>query len=75
MENLMAQIPLSSKIKEVLISRTGDLNGYLSLIESYEKGDWGEIEQATNVLGIDENDLPRCYMESLGWADSLNVLQ
>ena len=75
MENLMSQIPLSSKIKEVLISRIGDLNGYLSLIESYEKGDWGEIEEATKILGIDENDLPRCYMESLGWADSLNVLQ
>jgi EAL and modified HD-GYP domain-containing signal transduction protein len=75
MENLMSQIPLSSKIKEVLISRTGDLNGYLKLIESYEKGDWEEIDQAATILGIDEGDLPRYYMESLGWADSLNVLQ
>jgi len=75
MENLMSQIPLSSNIKEVLISRTGDLSGYLSLVESYEKGDWGEIEETTNIMGIDEYDLPRQYMESLSWADSLNVLQ
>jgi EAL and modified HD-GYP domain-containing signal transduction protein len=75
MENLMSQIPLSGKIKEVLISRTGELNGYLSLIESYEKGEWGEIEEAANILGINESDLPRHYMESLGWADSLSVLQ
>jgi len=75
MENLMSQIPLSGKIKEVLITRTGDLNGYLSLIESYEKGDWGEIEEATKIMGIDESNLPRQYMESLGWADSLSVLQ
>ena len=75
MENLMSQIPLSSNIKEVLISRTGDLSGYLGLIESYERGDWGEIEEATNIMGIDQSHLPRHYMESLSWADSLNVLQ
>ncbi|MDH4206983.1 MAG: HDOD domain-containing protein [Desulfobacteraceae bacterium] len=75
MENLMSQIPLSSNIKEVLISRTGDLSGYLSLVESYERGDWGEIEEATNIMGIDQSHLPRQYMESLSWADSLNVLQ
>jgi c-di-GMP-related signal transduction protein len=75
MENLMSQIPLSSNIKEVLISGTGDLSGYLSLVESYEKGDWGEIEKATNIIGINQGDLPRQYMESLSWADSLNVLQ
>jgi c-di-GMP-related signal transduction protein len=75
MENLMSQIPLSSNIKEVLISRTGDLSGYLSLVESYERGDWEEIDEATNIMGIDHDDLPRQYMESLSWADSLNVLQ
>jgi EAL and modified HD-GYP domain-containing signal transduction protein len=74
-ENLMSQIPLSSNIKEVLISKTGDLSGYLSLVESYEKGNWGEIEAAANMMGIHQNDLPRQYMESLSWADSLNVLQ
>jgi len=75
MENLMLQIPISGNIKEVLISRTGDLSGYLSLVESYERGDWGEIEEATNIMGIDESHLPGQYMESLSWADSLNVLQ
>lgn len=75
MENLMSQIPLSRNIKEVLISRTGDLNGYLSVVESYEKGDWGEIEESTANMGIDHNNLPGQYLESLSWADSLNVLQ
>ena len=75
MENLMSQIPISGNIKEVLISGTGDLSGYLTLVESYERGDWEEIEDATNIMGIDQSDLPRQYMESLGWADSLNVLQ
>jgi EAL and modified HD-GYP domain-containing signal transduction protein len=75
MEDLMSQIPISGNIKEVLISGTGDLSGYLRLVESYEKGNWGEIDEATNIMGIDHDDLPRRYMESLSWADSLNVLQ
>lgn len=75
MENLMSQIPLSRNIKQVLISRTGSLNDYLSVVESYEKGDWAEIEESMANMGIDQNNLPRHYLESLSWADSLNVLQ
>jgi c-di-GMP-related signal transduction protein len=75
MENLMSQIPLSSGIKDVLISKDGDLGNFLILIESYEKGDWEQIQKITGNIGIDEDDLPRYYMESLNWADSLNVLQ
>lgn len=74
MENLMAQIPLSSKLKEALISKNGDLSNYLTLVESYERGNWDEIKKATDTMGIDEDDLPRQYMESLSWADSLNIL-
>jgi len=75
MENLMSQIPLSGNIKEVLISGAGNLSGYLSLVEAYERGDWEEIEKAANLLGIDQSHLPGQYMESLSWADSLNILQ
>jgi c-di-GMP-related signal transduction protein len=75
MENLMSQIPISSTIKGALISRTGDLSNYLSLVESYEQGNWGEIEEASNIMGLDQDDLPSQYMESLSWADSLNVLR
>jgi c-di-GMP-related signal transduction protein len=75
MENLMAQVPLSIGIKESLVSKDGDLGNFLVLIESYEKGDWGKIQEIIKNMGIDEDDLPRHYMASLNWADSLNVLQ
>jgi len=75
MENLMSQIPISGKIKEVLISGNGDLSDYLGLVESYERGNWGEIEESSKMMGIDQGELPSHYMESLSWADSLNVLQ
>jgi EAL and modified HD-GYP domain-containing signal transduction protein len=75
MENLMSQIPLSSGIKDVLISKDGELGNFLVLIESYEKGNWGQIQKVAAHMGMEENDLPRHYMESLSWADSLNILQ
>ncbi len=75
MENLMSQIPLSSSIKDVLISKDGELGHFLVLIESYEKGDWEQMQKIIDNIGILEDDLPRHYMESLSWADSLNVLQ
>jgi EAL and modified HD-GYP domain-containing signal transduction protein len=75
MENLMSQVPLSSDIKDVLISKDGDLANSLVLIESYEKGDWEQIQKIADRMGINEHDLPRQYIESLSWADSLNVLQ
>ena len=71
----MSQVPLSSDIKDVLISKDGDLANFLVLIESYEKGDWEQIQKIADRMGINEYDLPRHYMESLSWADSLNVLQ
>ncbi len=75
MENLMAQVPLSSGIKESLITKDGDFGNFIVLIESYEKGDWGQIQEIIANMEIDEDNLPRHYLESLSWADSLNVLQ
>jgi EAL and modified HD-GYP domain-containing signal transduction protein len=75
MENLMSQIPLSGRIKDVLISKAGELGNFLILVESYEKGDWDQICEITDNMGLVEDDLPRHYMESLNWADGLNVLQ
>jgi EAL and modified HD-GYP domain-containing signal transduction protein len=75
MENLMSQIPLSEDIKDVLISKDGELGNFLVLIESYEKGDWNQIQKIVDNIGVHEDDLPRHYLASLNWADSLNVLQ
>jgi c-di-GMP-related signal transduction protein len=51
------------------------LGNFLVLIESYEKGDWNQIQKIVDNIGVHEDDLPRHYLASLNWADSLNVLQ
>jgi len=72
MESLMEKLPLADSIKKGLTSGEGRLADYLKLAISYEAGDWQGIEQATQGLGIEQETVPKLYLESLGWADSMN---
>jgi EAL and modified HD-GYP domain-containing signal transduction protein len=71
MENIMKKLPLSKEIKDVLLYNNGELKDYLDLAICYETGDWKGIPEATAKLGINDEELPKCYMDSLNWADSL----
>ena len=74
MENLMKQLPLSESIKKALIHGEGDLIDYLRLAVSYEKGEWDEVSTLVNSITVDEGDLPKFYLDALGWADALSSL-
>ena len=74
MESLMEKLPLSASIEEALISNSGPLAEFLTLISAYEKGDWGVAAAAASSLKISESELPRCFGEALGWANALAVL-
>lgn len=70
MENLMEKVPLSEGIKNALIYGRGELNHYLRLAVCYEKGDWEGVAKMAGILGLEEEDLPRYYTDSIYWADS-----
>ena len=74
MESLMEKLPLSASIEEALVSNSGPLAEFLTLISAYEKGDWGVAAAAASSLKISESELPRCFGEALGWANALAVL-
>ncbi len=74
MENLMEKLPLSEGIKDALIYGKGELNHYLKLVVCYEKGNWEGVAEMAGILGLGEEDLPRCYMDSVSWADSFMVI-
>jgi len=71
MENIMKKLPLSREIKDVLLYNTGELKKYLTLAIFYETGDWEKMPEAAAVVGINEEKLPSCYLDSIKWADSL----
>ncbi len=74
MESLMEKLPLSEPIKEALVGGTGPLGGYLLLLEGYEKGAWDEVSEQVARLGLAQERLPDCYLDSVRWADSLAAL-
>ncbi len=71
MEELMERLPLGEAIKRALVSREGVLGEFLALVESYERGDWEEFNRAVEATGVEEDKVPECYLEALGWADTL----
>ncbi|MBW1677848.1 MAG: HDOD domain-containing protein [Deltaproteobacteria bacterium] len=74
MENLMEKVPLSEGIKNALVYGRGELNHYLRLAVCYEKGDWEGVAKMAGILGLEEEDLPRYYTDSIYWADSFMVI-
>jgi EAL and modified HD-GYP domain-containing signal transduction protein len=74
MTSLMERIPLCEGIKEALINRKGALARYLSLVEAYLQGLWHSVSTEAAKMGLDEGLLPRCFMDSVGWAEDLEAL-
>jgi c-di-GMP-related signal transduction protein len=71
MASLMERLPLSGAIKGALVHRNGPLAPYLELLESYERGYWDGVSEAAARLGLEQERLPGCFLESLAWADNL----
>jgi EAL and modified HD-GYP domain-containing signal transduction protein len=69
MESIMEKLPLSGSIKSALVSGEGKLIDYLKMIEYYETAKWEGVSKTAAILGLNEEGLPSCYMEAVGWAD------
>jgi c-di-GMP-related signal transduction protein len=70
MQRVMKELPLSDDIKTALIERKGRLIGYLLLVETYEKGQWGHMAKTTQVMKIPEEKLPELYLEACKWSNT-----
>lgn len=73
MGNLMGKLPLSERIKNALVERTGDLADYVNLAASYETADWSGVTKMASKIRIGEEELSKSYVDAVGWADSLPV--
>jgi EAL and modified HD-GYP domain-containing signal transduction protein len=75
MENLMKTLPLSATIKEALVYSRGELKDYLSLAQSYDRGDWSSVSAMSSLLALQEESLPALFAEAVRWADSFSDLK
>lgn len=75
METILADIRLSSDIDEALIERRGALAHWLHVVESYERGDFGDAAQGFAELGLDMSLLTHRYLQALNVSQSICTTQ
>jgi len=68
MVELLENLHLSSRVKDALIHRRGELGQVITAIIAHEYGQWNKI---TN-LGIQEKLMASCYQEAISEADVIN---
>ena len=64
MAAVVEKLSLSRSVSDALVSRSGGLGGYLSLVESYERGDWTAVSRISAELCIEEQAIPDLYIEA-----------
>lgn len=75
MEAVLADIRLSSDIDEALIERRGALAHWLHVVESYERGDFGNAARGFAELGLDMSLLTHRYLQALNVSQCICTTQ
>lgn len=71
MSEVIADLPISEEIKEVLLGNHNTYRDVFDLIISYEKGNWDELSNLAAGFGLDETQIPDLYIQSLEWSNQL----
>lgn len=71
MKKLLKKVPLSEPIKRALVNQDGHLSHFLSVVKSYEQGDWKTFSESVVKVGIDEEKVAEYYLDAIEWADSV----
>lgn len=69
MESAMDKLPLANEIKDALLKGEGQLAMLLNIAKGYEQTDWEQTDKALAELGIDADQVPKMYQESVCWAN------
>ena len=65
MDEILEQVPLRQEAKEALMHHTGRCGQLYDLALSYERADWGKIDELAEALGIPTNLLTSLYFNCM----------
>lgn len=68
-EDVLTKLPLAQEIKDTLITRKGVLAALITLVELTERGNWDKTTLVVKKLGLEIDNVVKCYNEALAWAD------
>ena len=65
LDEILEQVPLRQEAKEALMHHTGRCGQLYDLALSYERADWGKIDELAEALGIPTNLLTSLYFNCM----------
>ncbi len=68
MEELTPSLPLRAEICEALQGTMNPERKVLTWLESHERGDWDACDRTAQAEGLSQEQLVKCYAESVVWA-------
>ncbi|MDP7593012.1 MAG: HDOD domain-containing protein [Litorilituus sp.] len=74
LELVLAKLPLSSKIKEPLLTRKGSMAAIIKLLEFIEHAQWTKTNIVMEKLELNKEQAVKHYNDALAWADQQNRL-
>jgi c-di-GMP phosphodiesterase len=66
--DIVSQLDLAPEVSSALLGRRGPFGAALGLATAYEDGQWDEVAERCEELGIDDGDLTNLYLDALTWA-------
>lgn len=73
MEEILAQLPITTAVKLALTERAGPLGELLSALEAAELHKYGLASQILNELGIQAADYARIQLAAIDWGHKVSV--
>ncbi len=70
MAEIVARLEVDEEVGDALLHREGFFGAVLALVEAYEDGRWGDVNQVAQQLGIAPSALAEQYMAAVGWASA-----
>jgi EAL and modified HD-GYP domain-containing signal transduction protein len=67
MEALVAQLPLRHEIRQALLGTANAERWLLRWLESYERGEWEEVDALVQASTLRQQQLIQCYTEAVAW--------
>jgi EAL and modified HD-GYP domain-containing signal transduction protein len=70
MEELAPALPLREEIRQALLGARLPESNLLAWLVSHERGEWKACDAIVQAIGMDQEQLQRCYSEAVIWAES-----
>ncbi|SHJ28382.1 EAL and modified HD-GYP domain-containing signal transduction protein [Malonomonas rubra DSM 5091] len=70
-EEILEEITIEEDVREALVGGESTMHTVLSLILAIEQGDWDQVTQLANQLGVEEQPMNEAYMDAIKWAHEI----